>query len=457
MKNHIKKYLDSYAERGPWKLEASSIQGIRNAVVIPALAEYPTILDTIHSLSLNSPHELRRTLIICVVNNRPFPNATEEDLLNNRKTISILRSLIQKEACSDVGSREADLIDVINRSEIRLGLVDASSRGLELPVEGGVGLARKIGMDLSLAVMDDGLTVRNLLLSLDADTLVESSYLHEVESHFQRKKVLGAVVSFAHRTNPDASLQEAIAYYESFLRHYQIGLRYARSPYAFHTIGSTIISSAEGYAMVRGMPKRLAGEDFYFLNKLNKISPVSMIHGTTVFPSSRISQRTPFGTGNKVDHLLQEEKDKNLFYDPCTFSVLKHWLASIEDQLHLEGKDIFSTAEKIDPLLKPFLQQIHFIDAWDLLKTNFPSKKNLLWQFHAWFDGLKTLKLIHYLTEKKYPKISLPEAVERTNTIIQPKFPDLNLNRGPSTADVLTYLRELEKMMQKTWLTDITA
>lgn len=447
MKNHVKRYLDGHAERGPWQLEASGFQGLRNAVVIPALAEYPAILETLYSLSLNSNLELTRTLVVCVVNNRPFPHATEEEIGNNQRTLSIIRCLMRKEACDGVSQKEAKFIGEINQSEIRLGCVDVSSRGRELPVEGGVGLARKIGMDLSLSVLEVNGAGRNLLFCLDADTLVESSYLHEISRYFQSKKAQAAVVSYTHRDSPDESVREAIAHYESFLRYYLIGLQFARSPYAFHTIGSTIVSSAEGYAMVRGMPKRLAGEDFYFLNKVNKISPVGIIRGTTVFPSPRISFRTPFGTGNQVDRLTQEEKDTNLFYDPQVFIVLRDWLASIEGQLQRDGGEILSSTENIDPILKSFLHQIDFIYAWGQLKRNFPLRKNLLRQFHTWFDGFRTLKLIHYLTGKKYPKISMIEAVRRMNAMLQTKDADRDFRNASSAPEVLNHLIELEKTM----------
>jgi len=456
MKNHVEKYLDRYAEKGPWKLEAASLRGIRNAVVIPALAEYPTILETLYSLSLNSPLELARTLVVCVVNNRVLPHAGEEEVVNNGKTLSVLRFLMRKEGCHDVEPEDAARIERILRSEIRLGCVDASSRGLELPVEGGVGLARKIGMDLSLAVLDDKGARTGLLLSLDADTLVEPSYLHEIRNYFRRKKALAAVVSYAHRSSPDAPVADAIACYESFLRYYLIGLRYARSPYAFHTIGSTIVSSARGYAMVRGMPKRLAGEDFYFLNKLTKISPVGVICGTTVFPSPRISLRTPFGTGNQVERLLQDEKSENHFYDPDTFVVLRDWLALMEGQLHLGGDELLSAAGNIDPFLKSFLNEIHFPHAWNRLKRNFPLRKNLSAQLHTWFDGLKTLRLIHFLTEKKYPKISMVEAVRRVSAMLGTEIPEGRFESGESAVEILTCLRELEKMLYEPGRIDIT-
>ncbi|MBN1545769.1 MAG: hypothetical protein JW902_03825, partial [Syntrophaceae bacterium] len=308
MKNHFEKYLNFYAEKGPWKVIARSPNGIRNAVVIPALAEYPEILETLHSLALNDPEELKRTLVVCVVNNRPYPHVTEEAITNNRDTISMLDALMQRSITNIGEHKNAACIQDILDSNIRLAYVDASSPGFELPANGGVGLARKIGMDFCLPLFKDRDVESNLLFSLDADTLVEPNYLKVAVRHFRRRNRMAAVFSFLHRISNDRSVQEAIDFYESYLRYYVIGLYYANSPYAFHTIGSTIVSSAEGYVTVRGIPKRLAAEDFYFLNKLAKIGPIGHISETTVFPSPRLSARTPFGTGNKIGELIQKDE-----------------------------------------------------------------------------------------------------------------------------------------------------
>lgn len=449
MKNHIEKYLDLYAEKGPWKLTANSFDGIQHAVVIPALAEYPHILEALHSLTLNSPEELKRTLVVCVVNNRAFPEAAEEEIANNRTTLLLLNSLIKKRAFENADPKWRLWIDGIKESEMRLAYVDASSPGFELPDKGGVGLARKIGMDLSLSVMEYKDKQRNLLLSLDADTLVEPNYLTEIIHHFSRRKELAAIVPFAHRKTNDVAIQAAIAYYESYLRYYVIGLKYARSPYAFHTIGSTIVSSAEGYAMVRGIPKRLAAEDFYFLNKLAKLQPMGFIEGTTVYPSPRLSSRTPFGTGKKIGHLIAEEGDTNLFYNPETFVILGHWLGLIGRNLEQGGEIILERAERIDPTLRLFLDQIDFIATWDKLKNNFPSQKNLLEQFHAWFDGFKTLKLIHFLTEQRYPKITVIEAVKTLHAKINTKPSPLIQGDQASNVENLTCLKNIEKMIMQ--------
>ena len=75
--------------------------------------------------------------------------------------------------------------------------------------------------------------------------------------------------------------------YEYSLRYYVAGLTYAQSPYAFHTIGSTMAVNAEHYASVRGFPRREAGEDFYLLNKLAKVGSVHTLEENNAMRSDR--------------------------------------------------------------------------------------------------------------------------------------------------------------------------
>src|SRR5690606_17786041 len=92
----------------------------------------------------------------------------------------------------------------------------------------------------------------------------------------------------------------ALVLYEISLRSYEYGLAYAGSPYAFQTLGSTLALNPAAYAKVRGFPKRLAGEDFYILNKLIKIGPIYLRNDRCLQIKDRPSQRVPFGTGTSV-------------------------------------------------------------------------------------------------------------------------------------------------------------
>ena len=185
-------------------------------------------------------------------------------------------------------------------------------------------------MDAALRIIDARAAGGGVICCLDADTLVEENYLSAFRTYFTRTGDPAAVSAYAHQKPDDPKLQAAICCYEIFLRSYVIGLSYAGSPYAFHSIGSTMACTADGYTDVRGMNRRTAAEDFHFLNKLAKIGKIGTITETTVFPSSRPSGRVPFGTGRSMLRFLTGGTDEYRLYDPRIFVILKEWLAAME-------------------------------------------------------------------------------------------------------------------------------
>ena len=138
------------------------------------------------------------------------------------------------------------------------------------------------------------------MIWLDADCKVDDNYLCAVVDEFNKKNLSAATINFSHDVSGTGELTEAIIPYEIFLRYYVLGLKYAKSPYAFHTIGSTIAIDHNAYIKAGGMNKKKAAEDFYFLQKVAKNYEIKKIISTTVYPSSRHSWRVPFGTGRSV-------------------------------------------------------------------------------------------------------------------------------------------------------------
>ena len=178
----------------------------------------------------------------------------------------------------DKSSREDELINKIYKSGLKIGLIDASSAGKELPQkDAGVGLARKIGMDLALLILDYNSPRKKILICLDADCTVDKIILTEIVNNFNARNLSAAVVNYSHRIENCNEELKAIICYEIFLRYYELGLKYAKSPYAFPTIGSTIACDYESYIKSEGMNKRKAAEDFYFLEKLAKNYPVERL------------------------------------------------------------------------------------------------------------------------------------------------------------------------------------
>lgn len=380
----VSRYLDSAGIRGPWRIAGTGRKDFQGAVVIPALAERDYLFETLASLAENPPDILRRFLLLLVVNHRE--DAQDAQKRDNAETLSLLS-----------GTEKENVLPEI-------GWVDAASPGLELPPRGGgVGLARKIGFDLALPRLAFG-SLPPLLVSLDADTLVRSDYLPALDRHFRKAREGGAVIPFRHQKGGNSDEDRAICRYELFLRLYVLGLERAGSPYAFHTVGSAMACRAEAYARAGGMNRRQGAEDFYFLQHLAKTAGVGRLAGTVVYPSPRPSRRVPFGTGPSVSRLLAEGSGAVLFYRPECFQILGEWLALVSRNPESAGEDLRRRAEELSADLGDYLARIRFAPAWEKLRENFRLPPLLLRAFHHWFDGLKTLKLIHRLSAGPYPR-----------------------------------------------------
>jgi hypothetical protein len=79
----------------------------------------------------------------------------------------------------------------INNYNHNLCWIDCSSKGFGLKAKGGVGVARKIGMDSSLPYLN--WNNDPIILSLDADTIVDANYLVSSQACrvvFFRRKIL---------------------------------------------------------------------------------------------------------------------------------------------------------------------------------------------------------------------------------------------------------------------------
>ncbi len=381
---HISKYLNSRGVKGPWNITGAAREDLAGAVVIPSLAESETLFATLRSLASNPPGILSRYLVLVVVNNRV--DARDKDKKDNYLTLERLAE------------------GAYSGGPMNLAWVDAASEGLELPEKGGgVGLARKIGFDLSLTRLAYE-KADPVLVALDADTLVSPDYLPAIVRHFETSPVKSAVIPFHHQPGTTPFHDYAIRRYELFLRCYVMGLARAGSPYAFHTVGSAMACTAGAYVKAGGMNGRIAGEDFYFLQQLHRTSGVTQLPGTVVYPSARDSHRVPFGTGRSVGRLLTDGEKAVLFYQPECFDILGRWLDLAGSNTDKTGEVIHERSMEISRHLHEYLGGLRFPEVWDKLRRNSAERPGLLKAFHDWFDGLKTMKLIHHLSDGPFPR-----------------------------------------------------
>ena len=443
----LEDYLEKYSAGNKWNLVAAEIENISQVVVIPGYAEKEMLFSTLEYLAQNHPSSLEYSLILCVINNKS--DTPHMQINDNQNTMKYLDALIRKKV---IGKFKSDReiypqLQKIADSKLRLGYIDASSKGCEMPLRyGGVGMARKIGMDKALRLMKASPSEKKLIISLDADTLVQTNYLATIKNYFT-SKIKTAIVAYEHQTPVDYEGQSAICCYEIFLRYWVLGLKYAKSPWAFHSIGSTIITSTDSYLKVRGMNRREAGEDFYFLNKLAKIGSVDYIRDTCVFPSARSSSRVPFGTGKAVERFLSGKTKEYLLYNPQVFIIIAQWLEFMNSSFLKHEDEILNNAHSINPALNSFLVGSRFAEAWSKIRRNANEEKTLRHHFNDWFDGFKTFKLIKHLTNNAYPQIYMFDALAEILSLMG--MPGQKINSGPEIPkleeqiELLKYLREL--------------
>ena len=262
---------------------------------------------------------------------------------------------------------------------------------------GGVGEARKLGMDAVIAAQPPEQLENTIFASLDADAVVESDYFSEIRVWFENDPSLAALsIPFRHQTGATPEEETAIRIYEAYLNRYVEKLRQAGSPYAFQTVGSAFAVRMSAYVRAGGMRVRKGGEDFYFLQAVAKTGKVASGDRVLVHPSSRPSARVPFGTGPAVRKLMDGIAPTEI--SDAAFETVKNLLRHAGNPALLEDAELFLS--ELDPIPYAFLREEGFAAVWPKVLKNTPDRHEARQAaFHSWFDGLRTLRLLHRLDQ----------------------------------------------------------
>ena len=208
-----------------------------------------------------------------------------------------------------------------------------------------------------------------------------------------------------------AELREGIIYYELFLRYYVTALRYSGFPFAFHTIGSSMAVRADVYAKTGGMNRRKAGEDFYFLHKVAPQGDLLEVRDTTVYPSARISDRVPFGTGKAQWGWITERNTKCFAYNTLTFKSLNTFFSSLNLITDFNTVKSYQDWFQIqDEVVQAYLLHENFEKKYLEILDQTTQKNAFLKRFYTWWDGFKILKFVHFARDHFYPQLPIEEA-----------------------------------------------
>lgn len=382
----IEKYLSTYAE--PETAELPPLSGRHShAVVVPVHREGPAFLGTLRSVSRAAAKSGASPVIVIVINGR---EGDEPAYAANRDLFEAL-SMDEGPAGPSNGPWVAHSFE---------GLSLLICRRFEgtgaFGAKDGVGRARKIGTDAALAYVASGEITSPWIRSTDADVTVPEDYLVDPTR-------AGAAFTLPFRHAPT---HLALQLYEISLRYYVLGLHWAGSSYAFHTIGSTLGIHADAYAKVRGFPRRLAGEDFYLLNKLAKVGPVFSLPRHPLSIAGRPSDRVPFGTGPATAKIAARLEAKQGFtlYDPRSFDTLREVNRSLSQVAR--GRTLLPLKEACQG----------FDPGWRSLERVLDqgsSESVLMRQLVGHFDAFRTLKLIHHARANRWPPLDWRCALER--------------------------------------------
>ncbi|MBN1108743.1 MAG: hypothetical protein JXR66_11925 [Bacteroidales bacterium] len=308
----------------------------------------------------------------------------------------------------------------------------------------GVGLARKTGMDEALRRFNATGNPDGIIVSLDADCTVGGNYFTAIFDAFSGHQERNACsVSFEHPLNGSgysAVTYRYIVYYELHMRYFYRAMEFTGHPYVFHTIGSAIAFRASAYLKSGGMNRRQAGEDFYMVQKLIPSGGYFNLASTTVYPSPRVSDRVPFGTGATISKLINEDHEDLMTFNPHSFTGLKD-LFSFAGSLYGSGEKHFSEIyDSLPPGLRSFLPADEWVAKMAEINQNTSSKEAFIKRFYGWFNMFRMVKYLNHVHRSMFAKVPVMEAAA-----------ELLLMTGnkPTQTDAVSLLHEYRSLEKK--------
>ena len=369
-------------------------------VLIPLTHEYELLEDLLLSIKEAALAAKGRVLLMVLINGRE--DCSLEGNSDHEKSMDRLaHGLLRKVPLGGFGF-------VGSRGEFDILCLEYTIRTRPFQAKEGVGHARKKLADLALKLKEGGQFSGEYFHVTDGDALVPRDYFLAPKD----QECVAMTFPFLHVKDGfrgDELYWQALCAYDLWLRYYQLGLKSASSPYALDTIGSLLLVHCEAYALVRGFPRRLAGEDFYLLNKLRKLGPIRSLKAEPLRLRCRSSDRVPFGTGPGTAKFYHELKERGAAYvmHPQCFEILKIVLQSVQSQ---DFKGMEASLEREGDEVVAICREQRFEWAYQEARKRARDELGALREFHSYFDGFKTMKFLHRLRDEVYSTVPLTEA-----------------------------------------------
>jgi len=112
------------------------------------------------------------------------------------------------------------------------------------------------------------------------------------------------------------------------------------------------------------------------------------------------------------------------------------------------ANEYLEEAKKISEGLYEFLEHNKFENSWNKITANTQSSKQVQNQKKLWFDGFRTLKLIHYLRDNNFPNEPMFSVLDELflNFNIELNIKN-DINKLPSPNNQKKYLDQLRDLI----------
>ena len=275
------------------------------------------------------------------------------------------------------------MLESYGRKGMRVHLIDRTSAGKGWKgKKRGVGHARKEIMDYIAAIA----TSDDIIVSIDADTYYPPGYFSIIRETLQQyPQATGLCVPYHHPLSGYAETDRCMLRYEIYMRAYALNLLTIGNPYAFTAIGSAMATTVRVYRKLGGIAPYLAGEDFYFVQKLAKNGPLVTWASTKAFPAGRFSDRVVFGTGPAMIKGRRGDWSSYPIYHPSLFIPIHETFEAFE---MLYEKD------RATPMDDFFIKTFGNLNIWQPLRENARSVTTFVRACMQKIDGLRILQYL---------------------------------------------------------------
>jgi hypothetical protein len=335
-------------------------------IAIPAMDELeflPVTLDALSEQDTHVPFEV----YVCVNQPDDYWNTPQKKSIcdNNQKLLKHLH----------------------NYNSLTLHVLDYASIGKGWKgKKSGVGFARKVLFERILSKCNS----KDIIVSLDADTMIKPHYLQSVAEQFERNPETTALsVPYYHLLNGDDEPRDkALLRYEIYMRNYAVNLLKIQSPYGFTALGSAIAMRASALKKIGNITPLQSGEDFYLVQKFCKMGGLSLFNTECVYPAGRYSDRVPFGTGPAMLAGASGTWDSYPIYHHSFFHPIweayRHLKELHENKLTVSENEFLRFLQKEN--IKP--------DIWQDIRNNVSDFPHFVKAFHQKADGLRILQYL---------------------------------------------------------------